>query len=151
MVEQTLSHYKIVEEIGRGGMGIVYRAVDLKLNREVALKVLPPELVADEERKARFIQEALAAAALHHPHIATVFEIDDANGTTFIAMELIEGEKLRQTLSRGRLPFSRVLSFAIEVAEGLGRAHQKALSTATSSPRTSWRVKTDTPRSSTSA
>ncbi len=127
MVEQKLSHYKIIEEIGRGGMGIVYRAVDLKLNREVALKVLPPELVADEDRKARFIQEALAAAAIHHPHIATVFEIDDADGTTFIAMELIEGEKLRQTLSRGRLPFARVLSFAIEVAEGLGRAHQKGI------------------------
>jgi len=72
MVGRTLSHYKILEEISRGGMGVVYRAVDLKLNREVALKVLPPELVVNEERKARFIQEARAAAALYHPHIATV-------------------------------------------------------------------------------
>jgi serine/threonine protein kinase len=98
MVGRTLSHYSVLEEISRGGMGVVYRAVDLKLNREVALKVLPPELVADETRKARFIQEARAAAALYHPHIATVFEIDEEQGTTFIAMELIDGEKLRQTL-----------------------------------------------------
>jgi serine/threonine protein kinase len=108
-------------------MGIVYRAVDLKLNREVAIKVLPPGLVADAERKARFVQEARAAAALYHPHIATVFEIDEADGTTFIAMELIEGAKLREVLSRGRLPVSRVLSLASEVAEGLGRAHQKGV------------------------
>jgi len=150
MVGRTLSHYKILEEISRGGMGVVYRALDLKLNREVALKVLPAELVADEERKARFIQEARAAAALYHPHIATVFEIDEADGTTFIAMELIEGDKLRQTLSPGKLPFSRALSLAIEIAEGLVRAHQKGVVHATSSPRTSWSPGRDTPRSSTS-
>jgi len=127
MLGRTLSHYKILSEISRGGMGIVYRALDLKLNREVALKVLPPGLVTDEERKVRFIQEARAAAALFHPNIATVFEIDEADGTTFIAMELIEGAKLRAVLSRERLPVSRALSLATEVAEGLGRAHQKGV------------------------
>ncbi|HXV59928.1 MAG TPA: protein kinase, partial [Vicinamibacteria bacterium] len=78
MAERILSHYKVLEEISSGGMGIVYRAVDTKLDREVAIKVLPPELVADPERKRRFVQEAKAAAALHHPHIATIFEIDEA-------------------------------------------------------------------------
>ena len=87
MIGRTLSHYKILSEISRGGMGIVYRALDLKLDREVALKVLPPELVADPERKRRFVQEAKAAAKLEHPHIAVVYEIDEADGTTFIAME----------------------------------------------------------------
>jgi serine/threonine protein kinase len=123
----TLSHYRILSEISRGGMGIVYRALDLKLDRDVALKVLSSELVADEARKARFIQEARAAAGLHHPHIATVFEIDEADGTTFIVMELVEGVKLRQILSQGRMPVSRAITLAAEVADGLGRAHQKGV------------------------
>jgi serine/threonine-protein kinase len=75
LIGRTISHYKVLAEISRGGMGIVYRAVDLKLNREVALKVLPPELVADRGRKARFVQEARAAAAVEHPHIAVVYDI----------------------------------------------------------------------------
>ncbi len=89
MIGRTLSHYKILSEISRGGMGIVYRAVDVKLDREVALKVLPPELFADPERKRRFVQEAKAAAKLEHPHIGVVHEIDETDGVTFIAMELI--------------------------------------------------------------
>lgn len=80
MIGQTLSHYKILEEISRGGMGIVYRALDIKLNRDVALKVLPPELVSDRERKERFVREAQAAAALKHPNIAVVHEIDEIDG-----------------------------------------------------------------------
>lgn len=127
MVGRTLAHYRILEEIDRGGMGIVYRAVDLKLHREVAVKVLPPELVADEDRKARFMQEARAAGALYHPHIATVFDIGEAHGITFMAMELIEGTRLRDLVSGARLPVSRALSLAIEVAEGLDRAHQKGI------------------------
>jgi len=108
-------------------MGIVYRAVDLKLKREVALKVLPPELVSDAERKRRFIQEAEAAAALDHPHIATIFEIDEAEGESFIAMELIRGEKLRDLTERGRLSLARSLELATEIAEGLARAHDKGI------------------------
>ncbi len=127
MIGQTLSHYKILSEISRGGMGIVYRAVDLKLDREVALKVLPPELVADPERKRRFVQEAKAAAKLEHPHIGVVHEIDEADGVTFIAMELIEGEQLKDILNEEQLPPTRALELAIEIAEGLARSHDKGI------------------------
>ncbi len=127
MIGRILSHYKVLEELSRGGMGIVYRAVDVKLDREVALKVLPPELVADSERKRRFIQEAKAAAKLEHPHIGVVHEIDEAEGVTFIAMELIRGEQLKEVLHRGHLPLSRSLELATEVAEGLVHAHDKGI------------------------
>ena len=121
MVGRTLSHYKILSEISRGGMGIVYRALDLKLDREVALKVLPPELVADPERKRRFVQEAKAAAKLEHPHIGVVYEIDEADGVTFIAMELIRGEQLRDTIAKGSMPLRRALEIATDIAEGLAK------------------------------
>ncbi len=127
MIGQTLSHYKILHEISRGGMGIVYKALDLKLNREVALKVLPPELVSDPERKRRFVKEAQAAAALKHPNIAVVYEIDEVEGETFIAMELIEGEKLGVVLKRESFPLARRLDIAIHVAEGLAKAHEKGI------------------------
>ncbi len=124
---RTLSHYTIHDEISRGGMGIVYRAVDTKLNREVAFKVLPPELVANADRRRRFVQEAQAAAALEHPHIAVIYEVDEAEDVTFIAMELIRGEKLSDILERERLSVARALDLGIEVAEGLGRAHEKSV------------------------
>ena len=127
MIGRTLSHYKILDEISRGCMGIVYRARDIKLNRDVAIKVLPPDLVADPERKRRFVQEAQAAAALHHPHIAVTHEIDEVDGVTFIAMELIEGKKLQDLLRQDRLPLARSLDVAAEVAEGLSRAHAKGI------------------------
>jgi serine/threonine protein kinase len=127
MIGRTLSHYRILDEIRRGGMGIVYRALDLKLEREVAIKVLPPELVADPERKRRFIQEAKAAAKLEHPHIGVVHEIDEEDGVTFIVMELIRGEMLRDSLDRERLALGRVLELATEVAEGLARAHDQSI------------------------
>ncbi|MGH9390102.1 MAG: protein kinase domain-containing protein, partial [Vicinamibacteria bacterium] len=127
MIGRTLSHYQILDEISRGGMGIVYRALDLKLNREVAVKVLPSELVADSDRRRRFVQEAQAAAALNHPHIAVVHEIDEADGVTFMAMELLGGEKLSETLSRGPLPIARALELALGAAEGLARAHDKGI------------------------
>jgi serine/threonine protein kinase len=95
MVSRTLSHYKVLEVLSRGVMGIVYRALDLTLDRDMALKVLPPELFADLERKRRFVQEAKAAAKLN---IGTVHEMDEAEGDTFIAMELIEGEKLEDII-----------------------------------------------------
>ncbi len=127
MIGRTLSHYKILSEISRGGMGIVYRAVDVNLDREVALKVLPPELVADPERKRRFVQEAKAASRLDHPHIGTVFEIDEVGGVSFIAMELIRGEQLRELMQNGRLPVNRSLELATEIAEGLNRAHGQGI------------------------
>jgi serine/threonine protein kinase len=125
VIGRSLSHYRIEEEISRGGMGVVYRALDTKLDRKVAVKVLPPELVADESRRHRFGQEAKAAAAIHHPHIATIHEFDEAEGVHFIVMELIQGEMLSRLLARERLPVSRTLALATELAEGLSKAHEK--------------------------
>jgi tetratricopeptide (TPR) repeat protein/TolB-like protein/predicted Ser/Thr protein kinase len=127
MVGRTISHYEILAEISRGGMGVVYRARDTRLEREVALKVLPPELVADADRKQRFVQEARAASALEHPHIAVIHEIDEVGGVSFIAMELVRGEKLSDALAGGALSPNRALEIGIEVAEGLARAHDKGI------------------------
>jgi eukaryotic-like serine/threonine-protein kinase len=127
MIGRTLSHYEILDEISRGGMGVVYRARDLNLGREVALKVLPEELVKDVGRRERLLQEARAAAALEHPHIAVIHAVGEAEGVTFIAMELIRGEKLSDILQRGGLPQKRALDLAAEVAEGLARAHDKGI------------------------
>ena len=118
-----LGNYEIVASLGSGGMGDVYRARDVRLHREVALKVLPPELVADPGRRARLEQEARAASALEHPHIAVIHEIADAEGTTFIVMELVRGEALSALVSRGAVPASRAIELAIEIAEALARAH----------------------------
>jgi serine/threonine protein kinase/tetratricopeptide (TPR) repeat protein len=108
-------------------MGEVYRALDLKLDREVALKILPPDLVSDEDRKSRFIREAKAAAALDHPNIATVFEIDEAEGVTFIAMELIRGQKLLEVLQKGETALVKRLEMATQIADGLASAHEKGI------------------------
>jgi serine/threonine protein kinase len=108
-------------------MGIVYRALDVKLEREVAVKILPPELVRNEERKQRFLQEARAAASLQHPNIAVIHEVDEVDGVTFLVMKLIDGEKLSDRLARERLPFSRALALAVEVADGLSRAHERGI------------------------
>jgi serine/threonine protein kinase len=105
----------------------VYRALDLELDREVAFKVLPPELVADRERNRRFVQEAKAAAKLDHPHIGMIFEIDESDGVTFIAMELIDGAQLRDLMNKERLTLPRALEFATQIAEGLARAHDKGI------------------------
>ena len=127
MIGRSLSHYRVGEELSRGGMGVVYRALDVKLEREVALKVLPPELVRDEERKHRFLQEAKAAASLKHPNIAVIHEVDEVDGVTFLVMELIEGEKLSDRLARERLPFSHALTLAVEITDGLSRAHERGI------------------------
>src|SRR5713101_6459868 len=121
---QMLSHYRLVEKIGEGGMGIVYRARDEKLRRHVARKVLPPELVADKERRRRFLQEARAAAAVSHPNIATIYEVDEAGGVIFIAMELVEGKTLRCFLRGHPLSIPEAASIATEIAEGLAHAHK---------------------------
>jgi len=127
MIGRTLSHYEILDEISRGGMGVVYRARDLNLGREVALKVLPEDLVRDPARRERLLHEARAAASLEHPHIAVIHAVGEADGVTFIAMELIRGEKLSDVLQRGALPQKRALDLAAEVAEGLARAHEKGI------------------------
>jgi serine/threonine protein kinase/tetratricopeptide (TPR) repeat protein len=127
VIGSSLSHYRILEEVSRGGMGVVYRAVDTRLDREVALKVLPPELVADAERRRRFEQEARAASKLEHPNIAVIHDIGEANGLTFLIMELIRGKTLSDRLLDERLPWSRALEIATEIAEGLSRAHDRGV------------------------
>ena len=127
MLGRTLSHYKILAEISRDGKGVVYRAVDVPQKREVALKVLSPELVSDPDRKHLFIREAQAVAALDHPCIVTVHEIDEAEGFTFIAMELFRGHSLLDVFKRARPGLIRSLELAIEVAEGLAHAHDQGI------------------------
>jgi eukaryotic-like serine/threonine-protein kinase len=127
LIGRTISRYQVLDEISRGGMGVVYRALDVKLNREVALKVLPPDLVANADRRTRFVQEARAASALEHPHIAVIHEIDEIDGISFIAMELVRGDQLVKLTAAGPLPPSRALEIAGEVAEGLARAHEKGV------------------------
>ena len=104
---QRLSHYRLVEKIGEGGMGVVWKAEDPKLRREIALKVLPPELVQDPERRRRLVHEARAGAAVDHPNIASVFEVGEANGLVFVAMEYVRGTNLRERLRERRDPGER--------------------------------------------
>lgn len=119
--------YEIVEELGRGGMGIVYKAVDNKLKRSVALKFLPVEWTHDPQAEERFHREAQAAAALDHPNICTVFEIDEAEGRKFISMAYIEGESLRDRIRRGPLSIDEALGLGLQIAEGLKEAHRKGI------------------------
>jgi len=124
---RTLGHYRVLEEISRGGMGVVYRATDMRLNRDVALKVLPDELTGDPDRRRRFLAEAQAASALEHPHIAVIHGADEADGVAYIAMELIRGEKLSDLLARQRPSAARTLELGAEIAAGLARAHEKGI------------------------
>src|SRR5262245_28821778 len=124
MIGTTLKNYVVEELLGRGGMGVVYRARDTRLSRRVALKVLPPELVRDESRRRRFLQEARAAAAVNHPAIVPIYEIEEDGDVTFIVMEYVEGSTVRQLVARGELDLSSAVEVAIQVAEALARAHQ---------------------------
>lgn len=127
MIGKTVSHYKILEKIGEGGMGVVYKAEDTKLKRTVALKFLPRELTQDEEAKQRFIQEAQAAAALDHPNICTIFEIAESEEQTFISMAYVEGQSLKEKIAAKSLEPEEALDIAIQVAEGLREAHEKGI------------------------
>ena len=119
--------YKIIEELGRGGMGIVYKAEDTKLKRTVALKFLPEELMRDAESKERFVREAQSAAALDHPNICTVYEIDEAEGKIFISMAYVDGQSLKEKIKSGPLNLKETLDVAIQIAEGLEEAHSKGI------------------------
>ncbi|MDT5062853.1 MAG: ATP-dependent helicase UvrD/PcrA [Acidobacteriota bacterium] len=125
--ETSIAHYRILESLGAGGMGEVYKAYDEKLHRVVALKLLPPEAVSHEDRRRRFLQEARAASALNHPHILTVYEVGEVEGRPYIAMEYIEGETLRQKIKSGALQVKEVLDIALQVAEGLAKAHERGI------------------------
>jgi Tol biopolymer transport system component/predicted Ser/Thr protein kinase len=123
MTGGSLLHYRVESKLGQGGMGVVYRALDTRLNRPVAIKVLPPEAVADPARKKRFVQEARAASALNHPHIITIHDIDTAEGVDFIVMEYVPGKSLDRVIPRRGLPLGEVLQYAIEIADALAGAH----------------------------
>jgi serine/threonine protein kinase/Tfp pilus assembly protein PilF len=127
MIGQAISHYKILEKLGEGGMGVVYKAQDTKLKRTVALKFLSPQAVGTEEDKIRFIHEAQSAAALNHPNICTVYEIDENEDRSFIAMECIEGESLKAKIKSSTLPLDEAVRIAVEIAEGLQEAHSKGV------------------------
>jgi len=123
MIGKTLGHYQITEKLGEGGMGVVYKARDTHLDRFAALKVLPPEKVSDPDRKRRFIQEAKAASALNHPSIITIYDIDQADGVDFIAMEYVAGKTLDELISRKGMRLSLALKYAVQIADALARAH----------------------------
>jgi non-specific serine/threonine protein kinase len=127
MIGRTVSHYRIVEKLGEGGMGVVYRAEDTRLNRTVALKFLSPNAGDDEREQSRLLGEARAAAALDHPNICPVYEIDEIEGSAFIAMACVEGRSLAAIISSGPLPLDDVLSYAIQMADGLRAAHSKGI------------------------
>ena len=127
MVGQTISHYRITEKLGEGGMGVVYKAEDTSLDRPVALKFLAPHLVQDTEIRKRFEREAKAAAALNHPNVCTVYEIAEAQGRTFIAMAFLEGESLDKKIEAGPLKLKEALDIAIQTAHGLQAAHEKKI------------------------
>jgi TolB-like protein/tetratricopeptide (TPR) repeat protein len=122
---RTLLHYRLVEKLGEGGMGVVWKAVDTTLDREVAIKVLPDDVAADRDRVSRFAREAKAIAALNHPNIVTIHSVDEADGIHFLTMELVEGEALESLIPEGGLPAERILELAIPVADALSAAHEK--------------------------
>src|SRR5437899_2682423 len=123
----TLSHYRIVSKVGEGGMGEVYRARDVKLGRDVAIKVLPVAFSENSERLRRFEQEAQAAGALNHPNILSIYHIGTHQGAPYIVSELLEGETLRERMAGAALPQRKALEYALQIARGLAAAHDKGI------------------------
>src|SRR5260370_18778024 len=127
MIGKRFAHYQVVEKLGEGGMGVVWKARDTHLDRFVALKVLPPEKVVDAERMRRFVQEAKAASALNHPNIIHIYDIAETDGVPFIAMEYVAGKTLDQFIGRKGMQVAGLLRYAVQIADALAKAHSAGI------------------------
>ena len=127
MIGKTLAHYEITSLLGKGGMGEVYQAKDLKLGRDVAIKALPEEFAKDTDRVARFQREAKLLASLNHPNIAAIYGLEESDKTNFLVLELVEGDTLADQIKKGPIPVEEALKLALQIAEALEAAHEKGV------------------------